>query len=100
MPPSSAADHNSTSVGKVTGVIWVFIFAGIALAGLVMVVSYAVWLIHKAADVMSEVRVLLDRGGQLTDLIGQIQIPQFAEFADDVDSEDPFAGNYVTGVAK
>ena len=80
--------------------IWVFIFAGIALAGLVMVVSYAVWLIHRAADVMGEVRVLLDRGGQLTDLIGQIQIPQFAEFADDVNSEHPVRGNYVTGLAK
>jgi hypothetical protein len=85
-------------------VIWVFIFAGIALAGLVMVVSYAVWLIHKAADVMGEVRVLVDRGGQLTDLIGQIEIPQFADdfvgFADDVDSEHPVRGNYVTGLAK
>ena len=87
--------------------IWVFIFAGIALAGLVMVVSYSVWLIHKAADVMGEVRVLLDRGGQLTDLIGQIQIPQFAGFdddfagfTDDVDSEHPVRGNYVTGLAK
>jgi hypothetical protein len=88
-------------------VIWVFIFAGIALAGLVMVVSYAVWLIHKAADVMGEVRVLVDRGGQLTDLIGQIQVPQFAGFTDDfagftddVDSEQPVRGNYVTGLAK
>ena len=86
--------------------IWVFVFAGIALAGLVMVVSYAVWLIHKAADVMGEVRVLLDRGGQLTDLIGQIQVPQFAGFADDFaeftddDSEHPVRGNYVTGLAK
>jgi hypothetical protein len=81
-------------------VIWIFVFAGIALAGLVMVVSYAVWLIHKAADVMGEVRVLLDRGGQLTELIGQIQIPPFDEFADDVDSEHSVRANYLTGLAK
>ena len=35
--------------------IWVIVFAGIALAGLVMLISYAVWLAHKAADVWSEV---------------------------------------------
>jgi hypothetical protein len=57
------------------GVVWVFVFGGIALAGLVMLIAYAVWLAHKAADVMSEVQVLAGRGDQLAGLLGQIQVP-------------------------
>ena len=55
--------------------IWVGVFGGIALAGVVMFVAYAVWLAHKAADVFSEVQVLADRTGQLFDLLSQIQPP-------------------------
>jgi hypothetical protein len=58
--------------------MWVLIFGGIALAGLVMVISYGVWLAHKAADVMSEVGVLADRAEQLFDLLAQIQPPESA----------------------
>ena len=57
------------------GVVWVFVFGGIALAGLVMLIAYAVWLAHKASDVFSEVKVLADRGDQLAGLLGQIQPP-------------------------
>jgi hypothetical protein len=71
-------------------VVWVLVFGGIALAGLVMLVCYAVWLIHKASDVMSEVRVLLSRGDQLAAVVGQIQVPQRTPFAD-VDSQRTFA---------
>jgi hypothetical protein len=56
-------------------VIWVAVFGGIALIGLVMLICYGVWLAHKAADVMSEVAVLADRADQLTDLLSQIQSP-------------------------
>ena len=59
-------------------VVWVFIFGGIALAGLVMLIAYAVWLAHKAADVMSELAVLADRGDQLAALLGQIQVPELS----------------------
>lgn len=55
--------------------VWVFVFGGIALVGLIVVVAYGVWLTHKAADVMSEVGVLSDRADQLADLLGQIQAP-------------------------
>ena len=55
--------------------IWVLVFGGIALAGLIVLISYAVWLAHKAADVMSEVAVLADRTDQLADLLAQIQPP-------------------------
>jgi hypothetical protein len=54
-------------------VIWVAVFGGIALVGLVMLISYGVWLAHKAADVMGEIEVLADRAGQLADLLSQIQ---------------------------
>ena len=55
--------------------LWVLVFGGIALAGLAMLVGYAVWLAHKAADVMSEVAVLGERTGQLADLLAQIELP-------------------------
>ena len=54
--------------------MWVLVFGGIALAGLVMLISYGVWLAHKAADVMGEMGVLADRAGQLVDLLAQIEI--------------------------
>jgi hypothetical protein len=62
-------------------VVWVLVFGGIALAGLVMLVCYAVWLIHKASDVMSEVRVLVNRGDQLAAIVGEIEVPQRTRFA-------------------
>ncbi len=60
------------------GVVWVFVFGGIALAGLVMLIAYAVWLAHKASDVMSEVQVLAERGDQLAGLLAQIQVPELS----------------------
>jgi hypothetical protein len=56
-------------------VIWVLVFGGIALVGLIMLISYGVWLAHKAADVMSELAVLADRTDQLAALLSQIQPP-------------------------
>ena len=55
--------------------LWVIMFAAIAVAGLVLLVCYGVWLAHKTADVLSEVTVLAERGGQLAELLGQIQPP-------------------------
>lgn len=55
--------------------LWVIVFAAIAVAGLVLLVCYGVWLAHKTADVLSEVTVLAERGGQLAELLGQIQPP-------------------------
>lgn len=56
--------------------MWVLIFGGIALAGVVMVVCYAVWLTHKASDLFSEVQVLADRGEQIAELLGRIEVPE------------------------
>ena len=58
--------------------VWVIVFVGIALAGLVMLISYAVWLAHKASDVWSEVSVLADRADELAQLVAQIRVPERA----------------------
>jgi hypothetical protein len=57
-------------------VLWVLLFIGIALAGLAMVVGYAVWLAHKTSDVLSEVAVLGELGGQLGELVSQVSAPR------------------------
>ena len=72
--------------------VWVLVFGGIALAGLVMLVCYAVWLIHKASDVMSEVRVLVNRGDQLAAIVGEIEVPQRTRFAE-TDSQRTLRGD-------
>jgi hypothetical protein len=59
-------------------VIWVFVFGGIALAGLVMLIAYAIWLAHKASDVFAELKVLGRRGGQFADIVSQIKIDQLS----------------------
>ena len=58
--------------------IWMIVFGGIALAGVVMLISYAVWLAHKASDVWSEVDMLAVRANELAELVGQIQVPDRA----------------------
>ena len=55
--------------------LWVVVVLVLALAGLVTLVCYAVWLAHKTADLLSEVAVLGDRAGELADLVGQIHAP-------------------------
>lgn len=55
---------------------WVYVFGGIAVAGLIMVVAYAIWLAHKASDVFAELRVLGQRTGKLAELASQIQVPE------------------------
>ncbi|HQY99770.1 MAG TPA: hypothetical protein PKV13_09800 [Propionicimonas sp.] len=52
---------------------WVLLFALIALGGLIMVVSYAIWLWHKASDLFSELEMLGTRANELADILGQLQ---------------------------
>ena len=54
--------------------IWVIVFVGIGLAGLIMLISYAVWLAHKASDLFSELDMLAVRAGELSDLLAQIRV--------------------------
>jgi hypothetical protein len=81
-------------------VIWVLVFGGIALAGLIMLISYGVWLAHKAADVMSEVAVLADRTDQLAALLSQIQPPprsaEDARWHSDLIVDEQFEEYYTT----
>jgi hypothetical protein len=56
-------------------VIWVIVLAAIGLAGLLMVAGYAVWLAHKMSDLLAELKVLGQRGGQLARTVGQIAPP-------------------------
>jgi hypothetical protein len=53
--------------------IWVLVFGLIALAGLIMLVSYAVWLAHKAADLFSELEMLGTRAEELAELLSQLE---------------------------
>lgn len=55
--------------------VWVLIFGAIALAGLIMLVGYGVWLAHKAADLFSEIEMLGTRAGELAALIDSIELP-------------------------
>jgi hypothetical protein len=56
--------------------VWVLIFGGIALAGLVTVAAYAVWLAHKASDLFSELQMLGKRAEELATLVSQVQLPE------------------------
>ena len=53
--------------------LWVWVFVGIAVVGLAMLVGFAFWLAHRVADLLSEVGVLADRASELGELLGQIQ---------------------------
>jgi hypothetical protein len=63
-------------------VLWVIVFVGIGLAGLIMLISYAVWLAHKTSDVFSELEMLAARADELADLLSQIRVPERAYLAD------------------
>jgi hypothetical protein len=58
--------------------VWVIVFVGIGLAGLIMLIGYAVWLAHKASDLFSELDMLAVRAGEFADLVAQIQVPESA----------------------
>ena len=63
--------------------VWVLVFLGIALAGVVMVVSYAIWLAHKAADLFSEIEMLGTRAEELVALLERIELPAAGVHEDD-----------------
>jgi len=56
-------------------VLWVVLFLVLAVAAVAVLVGYLVWLMHKAADVLSELGQLADRAGQLADLLSQVGSP-------------------------
>ena len=58
--------------------VWVIVFGSIGLAGVIMLICYAVWLAHKASDLLSELEMLAVRADELAGLVGQINIPERA----------------------
>ena len=70
-------------------VLWVWVFLAIAVAGLVTLVCYAVWLAHLTADVLSEVAVLADRGAELLDVVGHLGAPSSHHGDDDPSGNRP-----------
>lgn len=52
--------------------IWVLVLAGVALLGLVGLVAYAVWLWHKAEDVLSEVEMVGRQAEEILALVDDI----------------------------
>ena len=59
----------------VKSVLWVLLFGAIALGGLIVMISYAVWLWHKASDLFSELQMLGKRAEELAALVSQVQLP-------------------------
>ena len=66
--------------------IWVLVFGGIAVAGLIMLVAYAIWLAHKASDVFAEVKVLGKRADEFLQITSQIEVPESAQDSERVQS--------------
>lgn len=56
--------------------IWILIFAGLAVAGLVALAVGVVLLGHKAADTRHEVEVTAGRVRQISALLGQVDLPR------------------------
>lgn len=53
--------------------MWALIFGGIALGGVIMLVMYAVWLWHKASDLMFELARLGNQAEELGELLGKLE---------------------------
>ncbi|MFZ0531073.1 MAG: hypothetical protein WAL91_11130 [Propionicimonas sp.] len=53
---------------------WVLLFALIALGGLIMLVSYGIWLWHKASDLFSELEMLGTRATELAEILDGLQL--------------------------
>ena len=60
---------------KVSVVLWVWIFGGLAVAGLVTLVVYGVGLAHRVAAVRHEVEVTLGRLDDARALAAQLSLP-------------------------
>lgn len=58
--------------------MWALIFGGIAVAGLVMLVMYGIWLWHKVSDMMFELKRLGDQAEEIGRLIEQIEFDKLS----------------------
>ncbi len=58
--------------------MWAWIFGGIAVAGLIMLVMYGIWLWHKVSDLMFELKRLGKQAEEITALLGQIELDKLS----------------------
>ncbi len=68
--------------------VWVIVLVVIAVLGVAMVVGYAIWLAHKASDVFGELKVVGDRLGQLSEILGRLEFPEPAFNIGDAADQD------------
>ena len=59
--------------------VWVLVFAAIAVGGVVWLIAWAVWLWHKASDLFSEFEMLGRRADELGEIVGRLSLPQGPE---------------------
>jgi hypothetical protein len=57
-------------------VLWLIVFCALAVAGLVTVLCYGIWLAHKLSDLLAELRMLAQTGERLAELASEITFPQ------------------------
>lgn len=57
--------------------MWVAIFGAIALAGVIMLVCYGIWLWHKVEDLFSELDMLSKRADEMAALLDRVRVPDF-----------------------
>jgi len=55
--------------------VWVLVFVGIGVLGLVSLVLWAIWLWHKTSDLLSEFKMLGERAAEAAELASQIALP-------------------------
>jgi hypothetical protein len=53
-------------------VLWVIVFCGLAVAGLITLLCYGIWLAHKMSDLLAELRMLAHTGEQLAELASAV----------------------------
>lgn len=56
--------------------LWVWVFLGIGLVGLIVMICYAVWLAHKASDLFSEFKMLGQRASEAEQLLARLELPE------------------------
>lgn len=66
---------------------WVLLFVGIALAGVAVLVALAVWLWRKTVALAAEVAQVAGQGGELMDLLAQVEVPSLQ--LDELDDPAP-----------
>ena len=61
---------------------WVWVYVGIGLGGLAMVICFGISLWRKSQALLGEVGVLLERADEVAALLSQIEVPADADSGD------------------